>query len=44
MFSQDGSAVGDAGAVIENLSVVSRKGKWRRPTRGAEWRTMRTPS
>ena len=42
VFSQDRSAVGDAGAVMVVVLVVPGKGKARR-TRGAEWRMMKMP-
>ena len=42
MFSQDCSAVGDTGAVVEIALVLPREGDGRR-TRGAGWRTMRMP-
>lgn len=43
VFSQYGSAVGDAGAVIMLVSVKPGKGMGGR-TKGAEWRRMRKPS
>ena len=42
MFSQDCSAVGDAGAAVVIALVAPGGGEGRR-TRGAEWRMMRMP-
>lgn len=43
VFSQDGSAVGDAGAVIM-LGLVKPGKDMGGRTKGAEWRRMRKPS